>query len=462
MNETRGLVEQCHRIRFEDLEPEAVDRTKYLFLDFLGVAGRGSQGRTARRLGRSLEDLGGAQRGSVVIGAGPGTGPAWAALANGVAAHSVEMDDVVNEASLHPGVIVFPAVLAAAGLASSSGRELIAAAVAGYETAIRLGVALDPAAHYARGFHPTSTCGVFGAAVAAGKLLGLDQEGLTRALGIAGSQAAGSLEFLSDGSETKPFNAGWAAHGGLVAALLARQGFSGPATIIEGRHGFLQGYSDAARADRVLSGWGRPYQVLRTSIKPHACCRYKQGPIDALLEIRAKHRPDPDRIQAVEVAVLRAGQALVAEPPEQKRRPRTIVDAQFSMPFGVAVALLYGRAGIETYVEENLASPRVRALMDKVRCVTDEEIEVGFPRRWAAKARLRTEAGEVHEAGLAHPKGDPENPLSWEELIEKYNQLSGPVFSEKRREKTIRTVRSLESLPDPGPLENLLRAEGDG
>src|SRR5438876_1203265 len=197
-------------------------------------------------------------------------------------------------------------------------------------------MALGPAAHYRRGFHLTATCGAFGAAAAAGAVLGLEAAAIAAALGIAGSQAAGSMEFLADGSWTKRFQTGWAACAGLHAAALAQAGFSGPATILEGRFGFLHAYSDGATTAPLAAHEG--YELMRTSVKPHACCRYMQGPIDAVLALRAAHRIEPDQVERVEVGMLAAGFPIVCEPAEAKRRPASVVEAQFSLPFGVAVA----------------------------------------------------------------------------------------------------------------------------
>jgi hypothetical protein len=221
------------------------------------------------------------------------------------------MDDTHQGGSIHLGVTVFSAALAAAELAGASGERVLRAAVAGYEVAARLAMALDPAAHYARGFHPTGTCGAFGAAAAAAVVLGLDTPAVATALGIAGSQASGSMEFLADGAWTKRLHPGWAACAGLHAAALARAGFKAPTSVLEGRFGFLHAYSDRGDAAPILARDG--YELLRTSVKPHACCRYMQGPIDAALALRAEHRIDPATVERIEVgmpagfAIVRAG-----------------------------------------------------------------------------------------------------------------------------------------------------------
>ena len=448
MELTKDLVQRCHDLTCEALTTAVVDRVKYLVLDFIGVAARGALSESSGPVRRAILNLDSARDGAVLIGTRLKANPSYAALANGTAAHSLELDDVVNEASLHPAVAIMPAALAAAHLSGCSAQELIAAIAAGYEVMIKLGVALDPAAHYARGFHPTGTCGTMGAAITAAKILKLNQKAMLNALGIAGSQAAGSMEFLSDGAFTKRLHPGWAAHSGIMAALLARENFTGPGTIIEGRFGFLHAYSSGSKSAKVLQDWGDPWEVLRTSIKPHACCRYKQGPIDGILKIVRENNLDASEIEKVTLGILKAGFALVAEPESQKTNPKSVVDAQFSMPFGAAVAILNGKATLDEYTMENVNSERVKGLMDKISCVKDAELEKEFPKKWPASVALQTKDGKTYSTRIDFPKGDPENPLTWDELIDKFRNLIAPVFFETRQNEIIGRVRSLEQEQD--------------
>ena len=448
MEITKELVQRCHDLDYDALTDDAVDRVKYLVLDFIGVAVRGALSESSGPLQKYILNFDKVRNGAVVIGTHLKASPAYAAMANGTAAHSLELDDVVNEASIHPAVAIMPAALAAAYLTGCSAKELIAAITAGYEVMIKLGVALDPAAHYARGFHPTGPCGTMGAAITAAKILKLDQKAMMNALGIAGSQAAGSMEFLSDGAFTKRLHAGWAAHSGIIAALLARENFTGPGTIIEGRFGFLHAYSSGSKSGKVLQNWGDPWEVLRTSIKPHACCRYKQGPIDGILKIVRENSIDASQIEKVILGILKAGFAIIVEPEEQKSNPKSIVDAQFSMPFGAAVAILHGKATLDEYTLESINSGRVRELMGKISCVRDPELEKEFPKKWPASVTLLTKDGKTYSTRIDYPKGDPENPLTWDELIDKFRNLISPVLGEARQNEIIERVRSLEEEQD--------------
>jgi 2-methylcitrate dehydratase PrpD len=443
---TQELARYCHGLKFQQLPKEVVDRVKYFFLDFIGVACRGSQEDSSKTMCRFVKTLGHDHRGGVIIGTKERGPHLYSALANGTSAHAIEMDDVNNEASLHPGVVVFPAALATGEMVQGAGKKFIEAVVLGYEVMIRLGRALGAENSYKRGFHPTGTCGSFGSSVAASKILGLSEQRLLSGLGIAGSQAAGSMEYLAQGAWTKRFHAGWAAHSGMMAAQLAQKGFRGPTSIIEGRDGFLRAYSNEADPSKVLEGLGSGFEILHTSVKPHGCCRYMQPPIDAVLKIVKENDLLPEKVEKIRVGILRAGARLVAEPLEEKYSPQSIVDAQFSMPFGAAVAVLYRKAGLGEFHLSKIRSDGVKRMMRRVECVTDPDLEKTFPKQWCATAEIFTKDGQRHFTRVEYCKGDPENPLSWDELIEKFHDLSSRFMTKERRLKIVDQVRGLEKI----------------
>lgn len=247
---------------------------------------------------------------------------AGAALLNGALAHSLDFDDTHAAASLHPGAAVIPAALAAAEMVHAKGSEVIAAIVAGYDVTCRIALALPAAAHYDRGFHPTATCGVFGAAAAAGRVFGLDAESLASAFGIALSQSAGSLQFLANGAWTKRFQVGWAAMAGLSAATLARAGFKGAAQALEGRYGFLAAYAPSPRPETALEALGERFELMRTAVKPYPSCRYGHAAIDAALALRARLDLRPEEIGRIVIGLPRAGMLLIGTPIEKKTGSR--------------------------------------------------------------------------------------------------------------------------------------------
>ena len=445
---TRTLVQFSHALDSSDLSGEVVERAKYLLIDYLGVAIAGSLTESSqpgyRMLARS------ASPGTcTVIGAALQTTPESAALANGTAAHSVELDDTHQAGSIHPGVVMFSTAIALSEIQPDIGcGQFVAAVVAGYEVATRLAMALQPKYHYELGFHPTSTCGVFGAAVTAAKLLRLSEEQMLSAMGIAGSMAAGSLEFLTDGTWTKRLHPGLAAQNGILAAKLAAEGFQGPTTIFEGRDGFLQAYSRKSKPDLVTKDLGKDFEILRTSIKPHACCRYMQSPIDGLIELAVKHDIHPEQIASVEVAVLEAGWPLVCLPRKRKYAPTNVVDAQFSMPYGAAVALTYRAAGLDQFTDENFHSPQIKGLMGIVVLQKDKRIEKNFPEEWPAIVQIHLKTGKHFEKRIRYPKGDSENPLTWPELSAKFHSLAARVIPTTSCDQIITAVRQMKSPAD--------------
>ncbi|HTR38303.1 MAG TPA: MmgE/PrpD family protein [Bryobacteraceae bacterium] len=444
---TRELVGFLHPLEARGLPAEVLDRARYFLLDYLAVTIRGSREESARAVQRMVQRIG-ANGCSTIIGTKVRTIPGLAALANGAAAHGIEMDDTHSGGSIHLGATMYSAALALAETMPDTPMDaLLAAVVAGFEAAARIAMAVQPKEHYALGFHPTQTCGVFGAAITSAKLLGLSADQTLAAVGIAGSMAAGSMEFLAEGAWTKRIHPGLAAQNGIHAALLAAEGFTGPIHILEGRDGFLHGYSRNAVPDRLTADLGKSFEILHTAVKPHACCRYMQGPIDAILAIAREHNVEARQIRRIEVAVLEAGWNIVADPREKKYNPDSIVDAQFSMPFGASVAVMDGATGLDQFTTEKIRSPRVRELMSKVALVKDARLEETFPKEWPARVTIETEDGQRFEKFVRYPKGDPENPLSWDDMATKFRSLAGGSLSEERCSEIIRAI------PEKRPAE---------
>lgn len=443
------LARFCATLDHSHIPASVRERVRYLLLDHLAVTLRGSLLPSSvaayQMLSAMYENRG--DDGAAILGRQERAEAAWAALVNGIAAHGLEMDDVENRSSLHPGVVVFPAVLALAEQLGTAVTDFYAAVVAGYEVTLRVGAALNPAAAYERGFHPTAICGTLGAAAASARLLGLSPEQTNMALGIAGSMAAGSMAYLHDGAWTKRLHPGWASHAGIMAARLAAAGFSGPTAILESRYGFLAAYSSASDIGKLQRSTGDHFAIMDVSLKPYACCRYMHGPIDCLLEIRRLHAPDPMSIKRIECGVLTGGRGLIADPIEQKQQADNIVDAQFSMPYGAAVALLSGQAGLSVFTEEELHNPAVRALMQKVSCYSSAALDDYYPAEWRAAASVHMLDDSHYSATVRYPLGDPHNPLSWEQLEARFHELVTPVIGDgEQRRAIIAKVRNLESL----------------
>jgi 2-methylcitrate dehydratase PrpD len=444
MGITQKLLDHVHAIRYDTLPEEVRDRGKYFLLDYFGVALRASEAGSSRVFHSYVKKR--APGGPcTVVGTPLKTDAPSAALANGGTAHAIEMDDVTTRSSLHPAVSVMPSALATAEAHGGDPRRVIEAIAAGYEVTNRVGNALNPASHYARGFHPTGTCGTFASAAVASKILGLSREALSNAFGIAGSQAASSMQFLETGSWTKRLHPGWAAHSGIIAAYLAQEGFTGPEDILEGKFGFLHAFSDDARPEYVTENLGEVWEICESAIKPHATCRYNHGPVDLVIRLCKENDIQPEEVSRVEVRVPETAVMVVVEPSDIKVNPKNIVDAQFSLHYAVSVALLCRRAGLEEYSDDFLRSKVYTSIIDKIQCYGDAELEKKFPGEWQSHVKIVTRRG-TFEGHQDNPKGDPRNPLTWEELIERFNDLTGPVLDGETQKKIVGRVRSLEDL----------------
>lgn len=427
-DETRTLAAYAAGLHLDQVPAEVVARAERLILDFAGNVARGGAEAESSPALRALVNKAGFDGPGpcTVIGETRTYVPAAAALLNGAFGHSLDFDDTHAESSLHPSAPVVSAAFAAAQMTGARGADVVAAIIAGYEVCCRLGVALDPAKHYGRGFHPTATAGTFGAAAAAGRVLGLDADAIACAYGVAGSQAAGSLQFLVNGAWNKRYQVGAAAMNGLMAALLAAEGFKGAAQAIEGVHGFLKGYSDDVDTALAVRDLGTVYETMKIGLKPYPSCRYTHAALDGLLALRARHALSAADIEKVEIGLHPNGITLTAAPLAEKRRARTVVAGQFSMPFTAAVALDQGRFGWDDY--RRLGDPALDALADLVEVAADSRLE-DRPHPFGALLRLTTAKGKF-EADIPDPSGEPETFPSDEALMSKFMTLATPVTGE--------------------------------
>ncbi|MDJ0388466.1 MmgE/PrpD family protein [Roseomonas sp. E05] len=450
MTITQELSAFAAGLRLEALPPEVVARTRALVLDLVGNIVRARRdAESTPALLAAVKALGLDHGSSRVFADSATYSPAGAALINATLGHSLDFDDTHAVAVVHPGAPVIPAALAAGEMVGASGGEVLTAIVAGYEVALRLALALPAGAHYDRGFHPSATCGAFGAAAAAGRVFGLDTAGMASALGIALSQCAGSLQFLANGAWTKRFQVGWAGMAGLTAATLAREGFKGAADAIEGKHGFLRAYAPEPQPERVLQDIGTIWELMNTGVKPYPSCRWGHAGIDAALALRAEHALKAEEIEDVTLGLSRAGMLLVGEPADRKADPQNIVDGQFSGPFVIATALSTGQMGWDSYAL--LQDTGIKGLMRRVRCENDPEIEAEFPANMSGKLTVRAR-GETFVRKVIVPKGEPENFLTESELRSKFSGLADAVLGADAAGQLAEAIGSLDRLNDVSPL----------
>jgi 2-methylcitrate dehydratase PrpD len=458
---TRELAEFVTRLSYDALPTEVSERVKALTLDLVGIALRArNEAESTPPMVSAAGRLGLAGGACTVIGDAAGYTPPGAAMLNGTLAHSLDFDDTHAPGSLHPSAPIVPAAFAAAEMTGAGGRDLIAAIVAGYEVQIRLSLALDPAAHYDRGFHPTATCGAFGAAAAAGRILGLDPQGYANAFGIVLSMSAGSMQFLVNGAWTKRSHVGHAAMCGLTAAVLAREGYKGAADAIEGKWGFLHAYAPASDAAKAVDGLGTRWETLKIAVKPYPSCRYGHAAIDGILALARAHGIKADEVEGVTVGLPESGWKLIGNPETAKQSPTSVVDGQFSMPFVAAVALRSGGFVWDDY-GPHLADAETLALCRKIRARVDPKAQADFPAEMSASVHIKTARG-AFETYVRVAKGEPANFLSAAELRAKFDALTGPYLSERRRDELAVALLALDQAKDIGALLRLTRPEESG
>lgn len=435
---SKALIRHCWQLEYEDLPEPAVRQAKRCLLDYLGAAFGGSGTETAKKVRAFLSKFDVGEH-VAAIGHGRKTDALRAALANGITSHVLEMDDGERRSTVHPASAVMSAVLPLAEQRRIAGKRAIAAIVAGYEAAIRLGRAVQPS-HRACGFHSTATCGTFGAAVAAAKVLELGERETSAAFALAGTSASGLLEFLSGGGEMKQFHPGKAAMCGLVAAHLAQCGFAAPEDILEGDRGFFRSMSEDFHPAECLEHLGEKWAILAVYFKPFAACRHCHAPIEGAIRIRERRRIALDQIAKISVSTYKQAVDGHAE-----NRPQSSTAAKMSLPYCVAVALKTGWAGTEEFEPACFRDPEVLRLSGMVEVCEDEALTKLVPGKRSAIVVLTLKDGRSFREHVEVPKGEPENPLSDDEIEQKFMSLA----SSSRTPECLKEIRAVvENMED--------------
>jgi 2-methylcitrate dehydratase PrpD len=406
-------------LAFEAIPPRVIQFTKGLLIDWLGSALAGKGAPQVEAIERFAATMGPESGPSTIVTSRRKTSPTFAAMTNAAASHVVEQDDVHNGSVFHPATVIFPAVLAVAEAEQKSGREILTAAIAGYEVGIRIGEFLGRS-HY-EVFHTTGTAGTLAAAAAVGKLLGLDAVTLNHALGSAGTQAAGLWEFLRDAADSKQLHTAKAASDGLMSAYLARDGFKGATRILGGRQGLAAGMSRDADPSRLTDRLGRRWATEETSFKWHAACRHTHPAADALQLLMQRENLRAEDIAQVTAHVHQAAIDVLGPVTD----PKTVHQAKFSMGTVLGLIAVQGVADLDGFEHHALSDPRVAAFRAKVRMVCDAEVDALYPKRWVGKITAISTLGRTMEARIDQPKGDPGNTLTAPELEAKAVRLAG-------------------------------------
>ena len=436
---TAGLVELLSDLAGR-VSPAAREAATALTQDFLGVAIAGSRTPEAVTLLHTVTKIGRGGPCSIPASRNRFDAPT-AALLTGTAGYSIGLTDTHAQSITHPGPSVIPAALAVGEDLRKSGREVLDAIVLGYENVQRIGAVVNPS-HRSRGFHPTATCNVFGAAAAVSRLLGLDRQRTAWALGLAGSMAGGLYEFRHEGAMLMALHGGLPAANGAFAAYLAADGFTGPTTVLEGSDGFFRAFADTTRPEMLLAESDH-FGVEEVSLRPYCACRYAHAGIDALERLWTEHgRVSPSEVAEVTVFTHRTAV-------EQESEPNSVVGARLSTRFNIALALLKGPRLSEISIDE-LADPALTAIFDRTSVREDPALTAIFPAKWACRVRLRLASGEVWERQVETPKGEPENPLTRQEISEKFHRLAEPVVGPGGASRLEQAVAELYAATDVG------------
>jgi len=446
MSYTATLASYAATLRYQDIPASAVAAAKRVTLDYLGVTLAAIRYAPGTLIVEYVRGLGGHPR-STVIGTDLLTSPCQAALANGTLAADMEQDDVHPSSNLHASSVFHSAALPVAEVSGADGKAFLAAVVAAYDVGCRVSRAMGDGNQYARGFHPTAVSGTFGAAAAAGKLLGLDGPGMASAIGLTGCQAAGLLTWEQEQEHfTKSFQSGVPARNAVTAAELARMGYVGAPDTLDGKYNVFDAFAGQRNFPALVADLGSRFEVEHTGYKFYSCCRMTHSTLDAVLSLARQHRFGPSDIDSITVWLAETAAPIV------DNNDLTTHNLQHV----VAAALTDGTVMREQTSAARRQDPALRALAGRVTLLSDPALESLYPEHWAARVRIRTTKGAEHQLQLDDPFGTDARPASDEEIQAKFRRMAGTVLPADRVEQLIDTVNRLETLSTIRPLTGLL------
>jgi 2-methylcitrate dehydratase PrpD len=446
-NATADLARFAATLHYEDLPAAVVEKAKLCLLDGIGVCLHGATLPWTRLVQQALLEEG-ARPAVSLWGTGERGSWAQAALANGTAGHAFEMDDIHKESVLHPNSLTSPIALGHTEQQGTTGKEMLAAIVAGYECGTRVGNAATTAL-FLNGFHPQGTSGTITAAATAGRLLGLDAAHMQHAFGIAGSCAAG-LMAAQEGAMVKRLHAGRAAESGVRAAALAARGFTGITDILEAPYGgFLSAFARTPRPEKLTAGLGSTWEVLNTGFKMYPTVTSIHAALDALRAIMAAGALRAEEIERIEVGIGHMTYVHCAWP----YKPAGITAAQMNLFYGLAVTALRGQVTVGAFTEDRLAAPEIMDFMARIEAHEDAELEAMGPAfRHACRMVVHTRDGRMLRHEELHRRASPENPVTAAEVEEKFRGNLEGILSREEQDLVVRSVERFEALEDATPL----------
>jgi len=453
VNETRTLAEFVARLRYEDLPQAVVEQAGRIIVDTVGCAvSAWAEDPAKSRIALELARLYPSDHGASVIGvAGVKSQPAFAALANGILANAADNDDTHKLALLHTGSVVVPPALALAQTERLSGRDLILALVAGYEVAVRVGMAVMPS-HY-RFWHSTATNGTFGAAACAAKALKLDVDGVQRALGLAGTQAAGLNTFFESGDMTKSIHPGKAAFNGILSAQLAQLGATSPPSILEHPKGYLNAYSTEPKPQQLVDRLGTAWEILQNGFKYFPSILASHSPIQATLAIVHKHAIDPAQIERITNETYNTVKSHFSN-----KDVSTVMAARVSVPYCIAIAAIDGKLTQAQFAPARINDPLVRKVLANTEVIADAALNELYPDKFPARVTITLKSGASFQETVLFPKGDPQDPLSKGDIEAKFSGNAAAMLGPERSGELLRAIYALPNARDVDALSALLHA----
>jgi 2-methylcitrate dehydratase PrpD len=447
---TRQLAEFVVETRYEELSAETIHAAKAMILDTLGcgIAGYVLSKDEIAPVFKVIEDMGGKEECTLLVS---GKRTSWfnAILGNGTAMHSIDYDDTRPGIATHIGAVVVPSVLALSEKLGTSGKDVILASVLGYEVISRIGNSVMPT-HYDF-WHSTGTNGTFGGAVAAGKLLGLNVDEMEMTLGIAADQAAGLISCIEFGDLTKSLHAGLTSAKGALAAMLAKQGATGPRGILEYPRGYCNAYSKEPAMERVTHDLGKSFDILNDARKFYPSALPSHSAIQATLRLVKENNIVPDSILRVVGKIETSAATRFVN-----YKPETALAARLSLPYCVAVAIIDKELRMGQFESTRLQDPMIRELMKKIVIEGDPALAGLYSDMIPAKVEIITKDGKTFVAEECYPKGFPKNPMSDEEIGSKFESLCGYVFEKGIIDQLRGIIMKMESLKDILGMMNLL------
>ncbi len=460
MNETEDLVAFLADMSYGDLPPEVIATAKLCLLDTLGVGLFASQMEWTKIVVEAVAGAGGAVAESAAWGLSPRTAAHYAALINGTAAHGIEMDDRKPALTLHTGSMTIPAALAVGEKTQADGREVLTAIVAGYEVPFRVARAMPLWTD--RGLHPAGHKGIWGSVAAASKVLDLDKDQMLNAFGLAGSMASGIWEFSQDpkGTMVKRFHGGWASHNGVIAAILGQKGLTGPRTVLEGKFGYCHAFAGSVepRPEELTKDLGKSFQILEREVKPYSAWGQSHSCIEAVTQLKAQHQIDPQQIDKIIIT----GPSEFFEKHEMKE-PQSIMAAQYSLPFITAMAFFQDLRDPSVWTDEILRDRATLDMCRRVEMYIDDERERVFQETRGfsgsgVTVTFKLRDGKERCIVVNDAKGTLGNPMTSEEIHDKFRLLASNILSHDQVEEIARTVDALEEIDNVCRLGDLLLA----